>query len=96
MARPEPTVIVKWEDPDSYKALEICEAEGFSYFAVLYEGKPFLLRKIVNTEMDLPGNNGNRKYPKTVFPSSGHAFNLAKKLNEYFGTTKFTVARMYL
>jgi hypothetical protein len=96
MARPEPTVVLTWKDPDSYKALQICEAECFSYFAVLYEGKPFQLRKIVNTELDTPGNNGNRKYPRTVFSNSGHAFNLAKKLNEYFATTKFTVARMYV
>lgn len=93
MARPEPTVIVTWEDPESFSALEICEAEGFSYFAVLYEGKAFNLRKITNTEVNLPGN---RKYPKTVFANSGHAFGLAKKLNERFNTTKFTVAQLHL
>ena len=93
MARPEPTVIVTWDDPESFQKIEVCEAEGFSYFAVLYDGKPFLLRKIINSEVDLPGN---RKYPKTVFPSSGHAYGLAKKLNERFNTTKFTVTRLYL
>jgi hypothetical protein len=34
------------------------------------------------------------RYRKTSFPNSGHAINLAKKLNQQFHTDKFTVVLM--
>ena len=91
MARPKPTVILKWEDPDGYGGIEICESDGLAYFGVLYRGQPVHLRHFLNTEVVAPGNI---KYPKTVFANSAHAFNLADKLNRIFQTTDFTVCRM--
>jgi len=91
MARPNPPILLKWEDTESYKWLEICDCEGFSYFAVLYQGRPFHLRTHLNSDIRAPGNT---KYPKTVYANSGHAFRLAEKLNEMFNTTDFTVHRL--
>lgn len=91
MARPKPKVLLEWEDPDSYSGIDVCESEGFSYFAVLYQEKPFQLRRHLNVEVQAPGNT---KYPKTVFANAGHAFNLADRLNKYFNTTDFTVHRL--
>jgi hypothetical protein len=91
MARPKPTIVLHWEDSQSYAGIDICEAEGFSYFAVLYKNRPFQLRKHLNVEVTQPGNI---KYPKTVFANAGHAFNLADRLNEKFCTTDFTVHQL--
>ena len=91
MARPTPHIILEWQDPDSYGALQICEPEAQCYFAVLYKDKPFQLRKVANTEVV---GTGNFKYPKTVFANSGHAINLAERLNKLFNTSDFTVHKM--
>ena len=44
----------------------------------------------MNTLVNYPGP----KYKKVSFSNSGHAFNLADRLNKKFNTTAFTVVRL--
>jgi hypothetical protein len=62
----------------------VLAAEGI--WAVFYDGKPINL-KTANLLVQYPGP----KYKKVSFSNSGHAINLARKLNQQFRTDKFTV-----
>lgn len=87
MARPTPNVFLRNVEHDG-RALEVCEADAL--YAVLYKGKPIKVRTLQNIELSFVGP----KYSKTAFPESGHAYNLAEKLNKMFDTTDFSVAIM--
>jgi len=87
MARPTPNVLLRDVDANS-RALEVCEADAL--YGVLYQGRPIKVRTLQNIELSFVGP----KYSKTAFPESGHAFNLAEKLNRMFNTDEFTVAIM--
>ena len=84
MSRPKPSVFLSYTDPKTYKAEQVLEAAGI--YAVFYDSKPINLRTL-HTLLDYPGP----KYKKSSFPNSGHAFNLAEKLNTLFKTDKFAV-----
>ena len=86
MARPKPTIIVEQVDRN-YNAEQILEADAI--YAVFYEGSPVNLRSL-NTLVNYPGP----KYKKVSFSNSGHAFNLADRLNRKFRTDKFTVVKL--
>ena len=86
MARPKPTIIVEQVDRN-YNAEQILEADAI--YAVFYEGAPVNLRSL-NTLVNYPGP----KYKKVSFSNSGHAFNLADRLNRKFRTDKFTVVKL--
>jgi hypothetical protein len=85
MARPQPTIICSHQDGDILT--EVCSADAV--YAVLYRGEPIALRKH-HPDIKYMGY----KYAKTMFPSPGHAFGLAKRLNEAHNTADFTVAIM--
>jgi len=68
----------------------VCQAESQGLFVVLYQRLPFQLRTKANIEVAYP----SWKYLRVGFANSAHAFNLAKKLNEMFNTTDFTVSEM--
>jgi hypothetical protein len=87
MARPSPNILLRDVEP-SGKALEVCEADAL--YGVLYQGKPIKVRTLQNIDVSFLGP----KYSKTAFPESGHAYNLAEKLNRMFNTTDFSVAIM--
>ena len=87
MARPKPTIILEHVNPKSYKAEQVLEAE--SIYAVFYQGKPINLRTLSHL-VSYPGP----KYKKVSFSNSGHAFNLAERMNKLFKTTDFTVYRL--
>jgi len=87
MARPAPRIILEDID-DNLKALQVCEADAI--YAVFYENRPVKVRTYGNIEIGYPGP----KYLKTSFPSAGHAFNLAERLNAKFNTDQFTVVLM--
>jgi len=87
MARRKPVIISEVLDSKTYVSEQILQSDGL--YAVFYEGKPFGLR-MENTLIDYPGP----KYKKTAFPSSGHAHNLAERLNAKFNTDKFEVYKL--
>lgn len=87
MSRPKPTVLLENLNPKTYNAEQILEASAI--YAVFYQGKPINLRTL-NHLVSYPGP----KYKKCSFGNSGHAFNLAEKLNKMFKTTDFSVFRL--
>jgi len=85
MSRPKPIQICSHSDNDLI--VEVCEADAV--YAVLYQGRPIKLRKH-NPDKLFQGI----KYSKTTFPEPGHAIRLARKFNETYLTTDFTVSVM--
>ena len=84
MSRPKPSVLVELTNKSTYKTEQILAAEGI--WAVFFDGSPINL-KTSNLLVQYPGP----KYKKVSFSNSGHAINLAKKLNAQFKTDKFSV-----
>ena len=84
MSRPKPQVLLEHINKANFKSEQVLAADGI--YAVVYDGKPINLRT-VNMLVSYPGP----RYKKTSFPNRGHALNLAKKLNEFFKTNKFSV-----
>lgn len=87
MARPKPVIILESVNPKTYKADQVLEADAI--YAVFYQGKPINLRTL-NHLVSYPGP----KYKKVSFSNSGHAFNLAEKLNKMFKTLEFSVVKL--
>jgi hypothetical protein len=84
MSRPKPRVLAEITDRQTYRSEQVLAAEGI--WAVFYDGKPINL-KTSNLLVQYPGP----KYKKVSFSNSGHAVNLARKLNNQFKTDKFSV-----
>lgn len=84
MSRPKPQVLAEIANKTTYKTEQVLAAEGI--WAVFFDGKPINL-KTANLLVQYPGP----KYKKVSFSNSGHAINLARKLNAQFKTDKFTV-----
>lgn len=84
MSRPKPQVLAEIANKSTYKTEQVLAAEGI--WAVFFDGKPINL-KTANLLIQYPGP----KYKKVSFSNSGHAINLARKLNAQFKTDKFTV-----
>jgi hypothetical protein len=87
MSRPKPTIIVENVNGKTYKAEQVLSAEAI--YAVFYQGKPINLRTLSHL-VSYPGP----KYKKVSFSNSGHAFNLAERLNKVFKTTDFKVMKL--
>lgn len=87
MARPKPTIVLEHVNPKNYKAEQVLDAEAI--YAVFYQGKPVNLRTLSHL-ISYPGP----KYKKVSFSNSGHAFNLAERLNKLFKTTDFEVYKL--
>lgn len=87
MSRPKPTVLLEHVDKKTYKSEQVLQAEAI--WAVFYKGEPFNL-KSANMLTNYPGP----KYKKVSFSNPGHAHNLAKKLNDMFNSTDFSVYRL--
>ena len=87
MSRPKPNVLLEHVNKLNYKSDQVLSSEGI--WAVFYDSKPINL-KSQNMLVAYPGP----KYKKVSFSNSGHAINLAKKLNTLFKTDKFTVVLM--
>jgi len=84
MSRPKPDVLVEIINKETYKTDQILASAGI--WAVYYQNRPINL-KTQNMLIQYPGP----KYKKVSFSNSGHAINLAKKLNKQFNTLDFTV-----
>ena len=87
MSRPKPRVLLEHVD-NNMRAYQVCEADAI--YAVCYKGAPIKVKTYANIELPYPGP----KYAKTAFPTSGHAFNLANRLNKKFTTSDFSVVMM--
>jgi len=84
MSRPKPLVLIEHTEKQTYKTEQVLASEGV--WAVFYDQKPINL-KTGNMLTQYPGP----KYKKVSFSNTGHAKNLAKKLNAQFKTDKYTV-----
>ena len=87
MARPKPVILLEHVNSKTYKAEQVLEAE--SIYAVFYQAKPINLRTLSHL-ISYPGP----KYKKVSFSNSGHAFNLALRLNKIFKTSDFAVYKL--
>ena len=87
MSRPKPNIILDYTDRQTYMSEQILSADAI--YAVFYDSKPINLRTL-NSLKDYPGP----KYKKVSFSNSGHAFNLAEKLNRIFQTDLFEVYKL--
>jgi len=87
MARPKPTIILENTDPKTYRSEQVLEADYI--YAVYFDEHPINLRTL-NSLVNYPGP----KYKKCSFSNSGHAFNLAERLNVLFKTDKFSVWKL--
>jgi hypothetical protein len=87
MARPKPTIVLENINPKTYKAEQVLDAVAI--YAIFYQGKPINLRTLSHL-ISYPGP----KYKKVSFSNSGHAFNLADRLNKLFKTTDFAVYKL--
>jgi hypothetical protein len=87
MSRPRPTVLLEITNKNTYKTEQVLEADAI--WAVFYKDKPVNLK----TSTILAAEVGP-KYKKVSFSNSGHAFNLAEKLNKSFNCQDFSVYKL--
>lgn len=87
MSRPRPNVLLEITNKKNYKTDQVLEADAI--WAVFYKDKPINLKTSSMVAQQL-----GPKYKKVSFSNSGHAFNLAEKLNKMFNTTDFAVFKL--
>ena len=87
MSRPKPKILLELTNKKTYKSEQILEADAI--WAVFYQDKPINL-KITS----LVANQLGPKYKKVSFSNSGHAINLANKLNKMFSVKDFSVYQL--
>lgn len=87
MSRPKPTVLLEITNKKNYKTEQVLEADAI--WAVFYKDKPVNLKvsSIIAQEV-------GPKYKKVSFSNSGHAINLAEKLNKTFNCQDFSVYKL--
>jgi hypothetical protein len=84
MSRPKPKVLLEVTNKKNYHVEQVLEAEAI--WAVFYKNRPINLKTA-----GLMASSMATKYRKCSFSNSGHAFNLAEKLNTTYNTTDFEV-----
>jgi hypothetical protein len=87
MSRPKPTVLLEITNKKTYKTEQVLEADAI--WAVFYQDKPINLKT-----SSLVVQHLGPKYKKVSFSNSGHAINLAEKLNKIFNSTEFSVFKL--
>lgn len=78
---------MEFTDPKTFRSEQLLDADAI--YAVFHNGKPINLRSL-NSLTNYPGP----KYKKVSFSNSGHAFNLAERLNKLFKTDSFEVVKL--
>jgi hypothetical protein len=86
MSRPKPNVLLEVTNKKTYKTEQVLEADAI--WAVFYQDKPINLKTSSMVQQLGP------KYKKVSFSNSGHALNLAEKLNKMFNTSDFSVFKL--
>lgn len=89
MSRPKPRVLLEITNKKNYKTEQVLESEAI--WAVFYQDRPINLK----TSSLIAAGQLGPKYKKVSFSNSGHAFNLAEKLNKMFNTTDFSVYKLF-
>lgn len=87
MSRPKPVVLLELTNKKNYKTEQVLEAEAI--WAVFYKDKPINLKT-----SSLIMHQLGPKYKKVSFSNSGHAINLAEKLNKMFNCKDFSVYKL--
>ena len=87
MSRPKPTILLELTNKKTYKTEQVLESDAI--WAVFYQDKPINL-KTTSVVVQAVGP----KYKKVSFSNSGHAYNLAEKLNKMFNTKDFSVFKL--
>lgn len=87
MSRPKPEILLETTNKKSFKTEQVLEA--LAIWAVFYQDKPINLKTVSYVAQSI-----GPKYKKVSFSNSGHAFNLAEKLNKLFNTSDFTVYKL--
>ena len=87
MSRPKPTVLLEITNKKNYKTEQVLEADAI--WAVFYKDKPVNLKTSSMLAQEI-----GPKYKKVSFSNSGHAINLAEKLNKLFQCEDFGVYKL--
>jgi hypothetical protein len=87
MSRPKPNVLLEVTNKKSYKTEQVLEADAI--WAVFYKDKPVNLKTT-----SVIAQQVGPKYKKVSFSNSGHALNLAEKLNKLFNCEDFSVYKL--
>ena len=87
MSRPRPKVLLEITNKKTYKTEQILESDAI--WAVFYKSKPVNLKTT-----SIIAHQLGPKYKKVSFSNSGHAFNLAEKLNKLFNCNDFSVFKL--
>ena len=87
MSRPKPQILLENTNKRNYKTDQVLEADAI--WAVFYKDKPINLKTT-----SIVGQQLGPKYKKVSFSNSGHAFNLAEKLNRQFNSKDFSVYKL--
>jgi len=87
MSRPKPKVLLEITNKKTYKTEQVLEAEAI--WAVFYKDQPINLKTSSMVVQQL-----GPKYKLVSFSNSGHALNLAEKLNKLFQTSDFSVYKL--
>ena len=87
VSRPKPVVLLEITNKKTFKTEQVLSADAI--WAVFYQDKPINLKtnNLVIQEL-------GPKYKKISFSNSGHAYNLAEKLNKLFNTQDFSVYKL--
>jgi len=87
MSRPKPKVLLEVTSKKTYKTEQVLEADAI--WAVFYKCKPVNLKTT-----SIVAHQLGPKYKKVSLSNSGHAINLAEKLNKMFNCEDFAVFKL--
>ena len=87
MSRPKPKVLLEVTNKKTFKTEQVLEAEAI--WAVFYKDEPVNLKTV-----SLVAEQLGPKYKKVSFSNSGHAYNLAEKLNKLYNCNDFSVYKL--